>query len=398
MTRLWASVTDRHQRFFGLRRISAMVYFAAAFALQGCSWFGDDEELGPAPLVDFDTTVEIEKVWSTQVGKGVPENGFRLTPVIADSSVFAASSNGEVKAVNIDDGSTVWESRLDFTITAGPGVEDDVMVVGGLDGQIVALSTDSGDELWRSQASSDVLASPVVHRGTVVVRSEDSRIYGLQASSGRRNWVFDSAVPALTLHGNGDPVASAGFVYFGLDNGNLVTLRASDGSVVWQEPVSPPSGRNVLERLSDVDGHLALVAGDLYAVGFQGRLRAFAADSGRLLWAREFSAYEGLTADRNVIAVSDADDAVWALERLSGGTLWKQDALIRRQVGSPALYNNLVVVSDFEGYLHFLSVDDGSFVARVRHDSDGVAGYPLVARNKLLIYGRGGRLTAYQAP
>ncbi len=382
----------------GLQQLAIALCLGLSLTLQGCSWFGDDEKLGPAPLVDFDTSVEIERVWSAQIGKGVPEPGFRLSPVIADSSVFAASSNGEIKAVSIDDGSTLWETRLDFTITAGPGVEDDVLVVGGLDGQIVALSSKSGEELWRSQASSDVIAAPVVHRGTVVVRSEDSRIYGLQASNGRRNWVFDSAVPALTLHGNGDPVASAGFVYFGLDNGNLVTLRATDGSVVWQEPVSPPSGRNVLERLADVDGHLALVAGDLYAVGFQGRLRAFAAESGRLLWAREFSAYEGLTADRNVIAVSDSDDAVWALERLSGGTLWKQDALIRRQIGSPALYNKLVVVSDFDGYLHFLSVDDGSFVARLRHDSDGVAGYPLVARNKLLIYGRGGRLTAYQAP
>ncbi len=379
-------------------RASITPLLFALVVLQGCSWFGDDEELSPAPLVDFDTTLEVERVWSVQVGKGVPESGFRLTPAVSDSSVYVAASNGVVDAISVDEGKILWTTKLDFTITAGPGVEDGVAVVGGLDGQIVALSASDGTEMWRSAASSDILASPVVHRGTVIVRSEDSRVYGLQATDGRRNWVFDSAVPSLTLHGNGDPLANAGFVYLGLDNGNLVTLRVSDGSVVWQEPVSPPSGRNVLERLSDVDGHLALVAGDLYAVGFQGRLRAFAADSGRLLWAREFSAYEGLIADRNLIAVSDSDDAVWALERLSGGTLWKQDALVRRQIGSPVIYNNAVVVSDFEGYLHFMSVEDGSFVARLRHDSDGVAGYPLTARNKLLVYGRGGRLTAYQTP
>ncbi len=366
--------------------------------LQACSWFGDDEELGPAPLVDFDATMQVERTWSTQVGKGVPESGFRLSPVVADFKVYAASSNGVVKSVGLEEGNTLWETRLDFTITGGPGVEDDVVAVGGLDGQIVALSAEDGSELWRSNATSDILAAPVVHRGMVIVRSEDSRVYGLNAADGRRQWVFDSAVPTLTLHGNGDPLARAGFVYIGLDNGNLVALRASDGSLVWQEPVSPPSGRNVLERLSDVDGHLALVAGDLYAVGFQGRLRAFAADSGRLLWAREFSAYEGLTADRNLIAVSDSDDALWALERLSGGTLWKQDALVRRLIGSPTLFSNSVVVADFEGYLHFLSTEDGSFVARIRHDSDGVAGYMISASNRLLVYGRGGRLSAYQVP
>ena len=67
-------------------------------------------------------------------------------------------------------------------------------------------------------------------------------------------------------------------------------------------------------------------------------------------------------------------------------------------IGSPTLFSGSVVVADFEGYLHFLSSEDGSFVARLRHDSEGVAGYMITASNRLLVYGRGGRLSAYQVP
>ena len=40
-------------------------------ALPGCSWiksWGDEEVGDPAPLVDFESTLKVGKVWSVQVG------------------------------------------------------------------------------------------------------------------------------------------------------------------------------------------------------------------------------------------------------------------------------------------------------------------------------------------
>jgi outer membrane protein assembly factor BamB len=53
-----------------------------------------------------------------------------------------------------------------------------------------------------------------------------------------------------------------------------------------------------------------------------------------------------------------------------------------------------VVVGDFEGYVHFLDREDGRQAGRVKVDGDGIAVAPVAVDELLLVYGRGGTLTA----
>lgn len=47
-----------------------------------------------------------------------------------------------------------------------------------------------------------------------------------------------------------------------------------------------------------------------------------------------------------------------------GVTLWTQSDLLHRLLTSPVLYNGNLVVGDSEGYLHWINVEDGRFVAQ----------------------------------
>ena len=53
-----------------------------------------------------------------------------------------------------------------------------------------------------------------------------------------------------------------------------------------------------------------------------------------------------------------------------------------------------MVVGDFEGYLHWLSREDGHFVARTRADDAGINSNPIVHDDILYSYGQSGELTA----
>ena len=55
-----------------------------------------------------------------------------------------------------------------------------------------------------------------------------------------------------------------------------------------------------------------------------------------------------------------------ARSREAGTQVWRQEALRLRDVTAPTRYANTLVVGDYEGYLHWLSPDDGSFLARER--------------------------------
>jgi outer membrane protein assembly factor BamB len=70
----------------------------------------------------------------------------------------------------------------------------------------------------------------------------------------------------------------------------------------------------------------------------------------------------------NHIYITDAGSRVWALDRRTGATLWRQDGLTGRELSAPAVQGRAVVVGDFDGYVHWLSQDDGEIIARKNLD------------------------------
>ena len=104
-----------------------------------------------------------------------------------------------------------------------------------------------------------------------------------------------------------------------------------------------------------------------------------------------------MVVDRTKLAVSEANDDLWMLDRRNGSTVWKVDRMSNRGLTRPAFYGNYVVVGDSEGYLHWLDTDIGSFVARVRAGKDGFAADPISVGTTLYVLTRKGDLVAYRA-
>lgn len=370
--------------------------------LNGCAWIGswfDDEEdpNEPAPLVEFEPSVEVRKVWDVQIGDGLDRRGRQLWPAYSRGTLYAGDHEGRLYAIESETGRVRWSVKTELPFSGGPGVSDERVYVGTIDGEVLAFDRENGDVLWRGVVSSEVLSTPVEAGGVVVVRSIDGRVFGLSVDDGTRSWIYDHAVPLLTLRGSGPPLARAGAVFIGYDNGEVVALRASDGTQLWEQAIISPEGRTELERLADVDGPMALVASDLIAASYRGRVAALAAQSGQLLWFKDIASSTGVSVDRTNLAVSDRDGALWVLDRRNGSELWKQDQLARRRLTLPVFYGSLVVVGDHEGYLHFYALEDGRLVARVEPGGDGIAAPPLVVGNLLYVFTHDGDLVAYRA-
>src|SRR5690606_39124085 len=86
---------------------------------------------------------------------------------------------------------------------------------------------------------------------------------------------------------------------------------------------------------------------------------------------------------------------VVSLSRTSGAQQWTQEALRLRDLTAPVRFMNTVVVGDFEGYLHFLDVDDGRFVARVRASSAPIPAAPIIVGRNLVVQAEDGRVAAF---
>jgi len=146
----------------------------------------------------------------------------------------------------------------------------------------------------------------------------------------------------------------------------------------------------------DLDGVLAVDSDVVYAVNYQGRLEELVRDSGQVMWRRDMSSYTGVTEDDSHVYVTDAHSAVWALDKATGVPVWTQPAMRARDLTVPVPYMDTVVAGDLQGYLHFLSKQDGSIVARVRLGSSPILAPPIVVNGYLVVLTTGASLAAYR--
>jgi len=383
------------------RRTRALAAAGLALALAGCAlnpFSGASSTLEPpAPLTELEPSAVLETVWSRDVGAGAGDQYLRLRPAVLGDRVFAAERDGEVSAYRLEDGDTVWETDTGAPIAGGPGVGEGLVVVGTSDGEVLALAAEDGRIAWRQRVSSEVLAAPAVASGVVVVRTQDGKLAGLAATDGTPLWSYDRAVPALSLRGTSAPVATDDMVVAGLDNGLLVALALADGVLLWESRIATPSGRSELERLVDIDGDPVIDGGVVHVVTYQGRVAAVDRVSGRVLWRRDMSSHAGLGVSRRNLFVTDADSYVWAIDRDNSASVWRQDKLARRALTPPTAFGAHIAVGDFEGYVHLLDRSDGRLAARLKVDGDGLAAAPVAVGELLLVYGRGGTLSALRA-
>ncbi|MDX1529262.1 MAG: outer membrane protein assembly factor BamB [Gammaproteobacteria bacterium] len=383
-----------------LAKLPVGMVLAASIALSGCGgWFSKEEIVNPpAELVDVEQEIEVDELWSRRVGAGVSEHYLKLRPLVESGRVYVAERKGRVVAYEVRDGDEIWRTETETSISGGVGGGDGLVLVGSSDGDVVALSAETGEEKWRTRVSSEVLAPPVAANGVAVTRTADGKLFGLSVSDGSRLWVYDRTVPVLTLRGTSTPVLVSGAAVSGFDSGQLVAVSLENGQALWESRIAMPRGRSELERLVDIDADPLVADRVVYAVTYQGRIAALDLFSGNVIWQRDMSSYAGLGVQDEIIYVTDTDSYVWALDRRNSASLWRQDKLQHRQLTAPLGIGRYVVVGDFEGYVHWLSRDDGRMLARVRVDSSGILAPPVVYRDVVLIYGKGGTLTALQVP
>jgi outer membrane protein assembly factor BamB len=375
------------------RRIAALA--AVAVALSGCAGRNKDATEPPAELTEFDATLDVEKIWSDKVGGKSERLRLGLRPATDGARIFAGAYDGQAAAFDAASGDRIWAVDTGLPLTAGPGFGENLLAFGSADGDLLMLDAATGQERWRQALGSEVLAPPAVGSGVVVVRSVDGRLRGFSTATGSMLWNVEQNLPALTLRGNTAPRVSGTLVVSGFNNGRVGAYEIADGDPAWEVAIANPTGRSELERLVDVSAGLSIVGNDVYVVGYHGRAVGIDLETGVVLWQQELSSYAGLGTDINNVYVTSDFDAVVALERNAGTQLWRQEALRLRDLTAPTRYANTLVVGDYEGYLHWLSPDDGSFLARERAAGQRITGPPLVVGQNVYVQGEDGTLAAF---
>ncbi len=381
-----------------MRRLGWLLIALAV--LPGCKFFkgkSKDTLEPPAALVEFKSSLRVERIWSTSTGDGVDRTGVRPRPAFSDGRIFVTDIEGGLLAYSADSGKQLWRYKSAERLVSGAEARDGLVVAGSIDGLVIAVDADSGAERWTHRVSSELVVAPVIGAEVVVARSNDGRVHGLSAADGKLLWQFDRSTPLISVRGNGPPLLAAGKVYIGYDNARVVALNVADGVLLWEQTIARPDGRTELERMNDIDGELQLIDDALYLVAYRGQITALSIDNGRPLWSRDLSSYSGVSSSGDTLYSVDDEGILWAVDRRSGSSLWRQDALAHRWMTTPQVMADHIVVGDVEGYVHWLKREDGTTAARFRVGKKGIRSTPLVVGNRVYVASVDGKLAAFQA-
>ena len=155
---------------------------------------------------------------------------------LANNSIYYATSDGTVYALNAADLSKEWSVKIDSKIWSAPTIDGTTLYLGCFKKNLYALNTADGSEKWHYQTAGSINSTPVVNNSTVYIGDYDRDFYAIDASSGKLIWKFPAADTASNnIPGNffwAQPVVVNGVIYAPNLDGHVYALETATGKLV----------------------------------------------------------------------------------------------------------------------------------------------------------------------
>jgi outer membrane protein assembly factor BamB len=366
------------QAVSGLRLLIPVL---TGFFLLGCA---GPEKPKPADLGVNVPLMGVKTVWTNGVGPIM----FPIDTKVVGNSVYLASSDGVILALDARTGADIWRTKLEAGVSAGVGSDGRYVAVVSQENDVIAI--EAGTEIWRQKLSATTQTSPLVAGSRVFTLSADRSVNAFDAATGRKLWQQQRAVDPLVLSQAGVLIAVNDTLVVGL-GGRLVGMNPQNGIIRWEVPIATNRGTNEIERLVDLVAGVSRVGDEICLKAFQSSIACVNASKGILRWSKPTSGGQGITGDGSTVYTVESDGKLTGWKRSDGERAWSSDRLRFRTLTAPSQVGQSLVVGDDAGLLHFLSVVDGTPLNRVMTDSSSIASAPaLVGQTLVAVTRRGG--------
>lgn len=227
-----------------------------------------------------------QQVWRSDLGTPL-----RGAPAVDGGRVYVLTSDNQLFALGAADGKTQWDSTGTVEQTgllgiASPAIAQDTIVVGFSSGELNALRVENGRTVWQDAlartgrttalaALTDIDASPVVDRGRVFAIGHGGRMAALELATGQRVW-------ERNLAGTSMPWVAGDFIFAVTIDGELVAVTRGEGKVKWVTQL--PKWRDEEDKKGAIRWAGPVLAGDrLLLTGTNGELVAVSPITGEVL-------------------------------------------------------------------------------------------------------------------
>ncbi len=249
---------SRHNKLLIYKILPLLLVLVVGLTVFGCAggsipqgWSGVKEADGTLFLASMDGEVLAidasngARLWSQKLEKSGQGGGFTCaptstsvaiygTPAVSGDLVYIGGYDGKIYAFNSSSGALRWvyprEEFFDEPIVGGILAALGKVFFGGSDGKVFALDAATGDFQWEFQTGGKIWATPVLDGDTLYIASFDKKLYALDANNGSKKWETLEAEGAIAT----TPLVYEGTVYIGSLDRYLYAINAANGSMRWK--------------------------------------------------------------------------------------------------------------------------------------------------------------------
>lgn len=186
--------------------------------------------------------VALDAAAGSEVWRKKPGGPLRGAPSVSDNNLYVVTQDNQLFALSAADGNTVWtqsgtlESQGVFG-AAAPAIAQGTVVAGFSSGELNAYRYENGRTLWSDTLSrstistsvsslADIDAEPVIDQGRVYAVGQGGRMAAIELASGQRLWEQNIA-------GISTPWIAGEWLFVVTDDARLVAIARGTGKVRW---------------------------------------------------------------------------------------------------------------------------------------------------------------------
>lgn len=204
-----------------------------------------------------------------QIWKKRPGGPLRGAPGVGNGNIYVMSQDNQVFALRTSDGALEWQ-RAGTVESAGifgaaaPSIAQGTVVAGYSSGELGAYRYENGQEVWQDALArtsisiavaslSDIDADPVIDQGRVFAVGQGGRMVSLELVTGQRLW-------EINLAGIATPWVAGEWLFVVTDEGRLLCIQRVNGKVRWSTQL--PRWRDVKDKKGPIYWQGPVLAGN----------------------------------------------------------------------------------------------------------------------------------------
>ena len=371
-------------------------------AAVGCSSKKDLFE--PVESPEIINHFDVGSQWSRST-QGANGKYSQLAPCIYGDKLYVAGRAGKVYAFDAATGNSVWTKDLDdeeendnkrsARLNGGVTASSTYVAVGSENGYVYVLNRSDGNVFFKYYIGAEILSAPAFSAddSKLFVLDANGALHALDLASKERLWISGGAMETLHLRSQSRPLAIADdLVIVGTPSGKVLMISQQDGVIINQIVVGQNNGSAALDRISDVSSTPLLLGDNMYTTAYNAGFVNYNFKENAVTARLAYHSSKDLAFDDNYFILTGDNGHIYCVRRKDNVEVWENSSLTYRNVSAPAIYGNLVVVGDYEGYVYFLDLENGNILTKIEVSSSPIYVAPLVYGSNLIVYSSSGTI------